>query len=214
MRKILFMSIAFSSLVCVGQENNPYNAKGVQYLASLKLIKDDVAAGKVKDFTEESLQYYSNVVPLKNQVSLDVATKVIQTLKNRDLDFNSIVNESNLTPTSKQHYRELYEASVRRGPAGFREFVRQKVEVIKRSRIGEAERESLLSLAAILYHGVEARRGCVTTITTAEGVMVDDTGTGCIVLGMAIGYLAGNLICGTLCGIGGAIVGGVIGALT
>ena len=214
MRKIFLLFAAFTSLISFAQENNPYNSKGLQYIASVKLIKDDFNAGKVKDFTEESLQYYSNVVPLKNEVTLDLATKVIQTLKNKDVDFNSIVNESNLTPNSKQLYREFYENSVRLGAAGFRDYLRKKVEVIKKSRISESERESLLSLAAILYHGVEARRGCVTTITTAEGVMVDDSGTGCIVLGMAIGYLAGNFICGTLCGIGGAIVGGIIGALT
>ncbi len=214
MRNIFLLFAACSSLLSVAQENNPYNSKGQQYIASIKMIRDDFNAGKVKEFTEESLQYYSNLVPLKNEVNLDVATKVVQTVKNTNVDFNSIVNESSLTPNSKQLYREFYEQSVRLGAAGFREHLRKKVEVIKKSKIAESERESLLTLAAILYHGVEARNGCVTTITTADGVMVDDSGTGCVVLGMAIGYLAGNMICGTLCGIGGAIVGGIIGALT
>ncbi|HVG11426.1 MAG TPA: hypothetical protein VM843_00420 [Flavisolibacter sp.] len=214
MHHLFLLFATFSLLVSVAQDNNPYDFKGLQYIESIKTIKHDFNAGTVKDFTEESLQYYSNLVPLKNGVHLDLATSLTQTLKNKDLDFTSIVDDSILTPNSKQLYREIYDHSVRLDAAGFRDYLRKKVEIIKSSKIAESERESLLSLAAILYHGVAAGSGCATTITTAEGVMVDDSGTGCVVLGMAVGYLVGNIICGTLCGICGAIVGGIIGALT
>lgn len=214
MRSILFTILFFQSVLGSAQENNPYNSRGLDYVSSLAIIKKDFDGGKVRDITEQTLAYYSRLVPSENAITADVAAKIVQTIKNNSFDFEEFISAAEIPSFSKETYLNAYRQSFTLKGEEFADFLRHEVDAISQADIDQVEKESLLTFVALIYNGQAARRGCTTTITGPNGVMVDDSGTGCIILGIGVGLVVGNLVCGIPCAIGGAIVGGIVGALT
>ncbi len=208
------MGLTCWSILCFAQPNNPYDQKGIDYATSVSIVSADFDAGKVKEFNTETLNKYSKMVPLQNQVSMDMVAGITKTLKAPNFSFTGFVNGSSLSAFAKQIVPQLLNVK-KVSQDEFRKYLAAKVDEIKTAKIDNPERELLLSLTAISYHvhaaGYGRSRGCQIQTPTYSGPAEPET---CMVMGATVGGMIGFSLCGFFCGLGGAIIGGVVGALS
>ncbi len=208
---MFFVLLALNGMA---QDNNPYNKRGIDYYNSLNIISADFNAGKVKEINQESLSKYSRLIPLQNQVSVELASAVVKTIKSPGFTLGELINKSSLSSYAKETVPQLLNV---RGvsTAEFRKFLTAKTDEIKMAKISEAEKEILLSFVAISYHSTAAftgRRGdCRVEMPNYSGPVSPET---CIAAASVAGFFIAFPICGILCGLGGAIIGGVASALS
>jgi hypothetical protein len=215
MKKLFVTMVLFLfTFLLKAQENNPYNQVGVDYIASIKLIKEDYNQGKLKDFTKEALEEYSSKLPSKVTVDMDMAANVLSAVKEKKFDFVKSVNESKLSDLSKVVFIKVVTGGYEFNAEETQGFLVKKVEEIKKSNIDNSEKEFTLAFIAISYNlfsETSRERECVYTDDQGH----EHSGTGaCIIVGAGFGYWVGNEICGLWCGVGGAIIGGIAGALS
>ncbi len=197
----------------IAQKNNPYNQRGLDFVTSVNLVSNDFNAGLVKDFTQESLNKYSKMVPLQNQVSLELTSRVVKTVKAPGFNFYDFINNSTLSSYAKTMYPKLINLN-RKSAVEFQKLLSDLVNEINLAKIDRNEKELLLSVAAISNNN---SNGAVTGKGTCElsgpnGSTTLSNGE-CITMLAAVGAYIGFQICGIWCGLGGAIVGGLIAAV-
>lgn len=210
---LLTMFVFLFTFLLKAQENNPYNQFGPDYVKSVKLITEDFKAGKVKEFTKETLEEYSKKIPLKNEVNMDIVSAVFKTIKSRDFDFVKFIDQSSLSEISKNTFITLATNPEKLDLEKLRGYMQIKVDEIQKSDISNSEKEMVLSLVAIAYSTSFEPLERANSNCEASGPQ----GTGpipCIVAGVIGGGIIGWEICGLWCGIGGAIIGGIAGALS
>lgn len=215
--------LALVPFISFAQPNNPYNQKGIDYVASVNMIQNDYNAGRARDFNEETLEYYSKSIPLKNQASVEVASAIIKTRSNGTLDFNKFIGGTSLSEISKQTLRDIILNPTALTDAAYKASLTSKADAIAGSNISGSEKELVLSLIAISYNipgnipesfaalANGRGRGCWISGPYGEG---PGTQAQCIAAGAVVGGVIGWSICGVLCSLGGAIIGGVAGALS
>lgn len=194
------------------QENNPYNKAGVDFASSLKIITEDFKAGKVKDFSNEAIEAYSQKLPLKAEVNMDLASKVFSTIKAKDFDFVKTVKESTFSETSKEFFITAVVNPNKLDSKRMKAYLINKTAEIKKSELADSEKEMVLSLISIIYNSNELLNDSKVTCSYSgpEGAVPMDCGSA----GTIIGGIIGWSICGPLCGLGGAIIGGVAASLS
>lgn len=223
MRKCVFPALLF--LLPAGlfaQSNNPYNQSGVDYVNSLAMIKNDFAAGKVTEFSESTLNYYSRSVPLRNQVSVDMAAAIVNNMKNPGFSFANVIDNSTLSGYSRNLLKDIISNESHLDDNGYRANLAVRTNEVLAAGIPATEKEFVLSLVAVAYNIADPVTpdalangreygGCWITGPNGSG---PGTRAQCIAAGAFLGGVLGYSICGVLCGIGGAIIGGVAGALS
>ncbi len=214
--KTIFLSMASAFLLLSGfaQDNNPYNRRGVDYYTSLNIISANFNAGKVKDINQETINKYSKLIPLQNQVSVELAGSVIKTIKAPGYSLANFIKGSALSSYAKTSIFEMI--NTKSVPAEeWKKFLFEKANVLRTAKISEAEREMLLSMLAIAYNTPASLAGrnspCYVETNDYSGPASPET---CIAVAMITGFVMGFNTCGIWCGIGGAIIGGIGAALS
>ena len=187
------------------QANNPYDQRGTDYIASLKIITEDYQSGKAKSFSQEALDYYSTAIPLKTSINTDLVSSVFKTVKGTGFDVASLINNSNASDFLKRSLTQLYTNSQSMNPKEFQQYLQAAVETVKGSAGSPAEKEAVLTALAI---GNSASRSTCTA-STQYGEAPVPTGV-CMIAGAIGGFFIGLQACGIWCGLGGAVVGAVI----
>ncbi len=195
------------SLHSVAQPNNPYNQRGVDYVASLKLITDDIKAGKVKEFSQEALAQYSRAIPLQTQVSPELVAEIIRTIKAPGFNLITFLSNSNLPIFVKRSLNELYQKSQTLGIKEFQEYLVTKTEEVNAGTANSTEKEAVLTNLAFASRATQTN----CSIDLGDGTTMPIYGTGwCMVVGAVAGFGVGFGLCGLWCGIGGAVIGAVV----
>jgi len=222
MKKIL--NLVFAALfvtvntVSLAQSNNPYDQRGIDYMSSMQIISNDVKNRGVKDLSQSTLDYYSRKIPLQTQASEEMAGTILRTIKTPGFNLSAFVNNSALSKDAKRAIKDIYTGSRDQSPEAFRTALVAKVDHINEMALPPAEKELVLSLAAITYHAVSSN-GQLRAPNPGEDspcVIFGEGGSApipCWVAGALAGGMIGASICGLWCGLGGAVIGGVIGAL-
>lgn len=211
---ILTIACTIISFMGFSQDNNPYSKRGADYITSLNIISTDFNAGKVKEINPESLNKYSRLIPLQNQISVDMAAVIVKTIKAPGYSLAGLVKKSSFSVYVKETALQLLNVN-KISPDQFLEFLSKKTDEIKSAMINEQEKEMLLTLVAISYHSSTSlagrRNGCYVETNTYSGPVPHET---CISAAATAGFFIALPICGILCGLGGAIIGGVAAALS
>jgi hypothetical protein len=220
MKKILFATLGVTLLTTLSfaQSNNPYNQRGIDYVSSMRIITADYDAGRVTEFNEETLNRYSSTIPLQNQVSVDMAGSIVRTLSSPSFNFNTTIDNTSLSSSTKDAVKELYTKATTSTVDDLQRYLVTKSDEMNRSSSNPAEKELVLSLIAITYNvSVEAvssnsanRRNSICNAIAVEPITPGE----CAVVGAITGGAIGFVICGPLCGLGGAIIGGLVGGLS
>jgi len=200
------------------QENNPYNQKGIDYVNSLNIISADIKAGRVKEFNQESIKYYTGKIPLKVEANADMAAAIVKRMKATDASLTQVLAESSLSPATKQYLSDIYYVKKGTSLEQYKTLLSQKTSALLKQNVAAAEKELLLSVFAIAYNrskdiqeklqGKEPSGNCILTGEGGSGP-VD-----CMMAGAIVGATLGWQICGVWCALGGAIIGGVAGAFS
>lgn len=206
-------------LVMYGQENNPYNTKGEEFISSLNLIAEDYFNGTVKDFTDESIRIYSSRLPIRHEISMDIVSQVFRTIKSPGFDVFKFIAGTPFSQELKNVFKKVIVLSSSVPMAELKMSLRLLVEEIQRSSISEKERELGLILVSIAHnsdlisHRMKDRPDVQCYLSGPGGSGVEQ-GVPCIIAGIATGAIVGWQLCGFWCMLGGAVVGGLIGGLS
>lgn len=219
MKKIIILQCFLLAAVLIkAQKNNPYNQRGQEYAQSIALITSDFQNGKVKELTQETMNNYAKLIPLKTNPSLEVSTRIVQTLKSPGFNIEQFIDQSSLSPAPKQLMKEVMAKMQTAGAKEFHDFMNAKVNEIQAARISEQEKEFSLSYLAMVsnlpqptFNGVRRSSGCYIYGPDGGGYY---EGNMCIVMGIGLGFILGFEICGFYCGLGGAVIGGILGSLS
>ena len=182
------------------QSNNPYNQRGLDYVASIKLITNDYYDGKVKAFNEESINYYSAMIPLQTQTkpSLEMVSSITKGIKNPGFNLAHSIETSPLSEFSKSIISETW--NIQNSPGTLKELAAE-VDKINRSNVSRSEKEDLLSLVAISYN-VSSEK------LKDSGFAGKYPNPGGLTAGAFFGFIIGGIF-----GPGGAVIGMVAGGL-
>lgn len=217
MKKIFGFFIAaillLTNTVSFAQSNNPYNQSGIEYMTSLKMISNDVRTRGVSDFNQSTLDYYSNLIPLRSQATTEMASTILKTVKSSSFNLTNFIDNSTLSVNAKQSLKDVFKSPLGQSWQDYQLGLASKTENIKNGSLQAKEKELLLSIIAITYNATPLQQ---TNSASTECIAFGEEGSGpipCWVVGAVVGAVVGNLICGPLCAVGGAIIGGVIGTL-
>jgi hypothetical protein len=221
-----YLILSVVALVCVqvtfSQKNNPFAQRGADFVESYNLIKKDYDAGNIKTLNEKTLAYYSAKVPLKNSITIGTATEVFKTIQSGKSSLEEVMKKSSVSEAARKMTLEIAYNPRKLNDAEFSQFLVQKNEDIKNSKISEGEKELLYTFSAIGYSlrteklaggnvaGKNEAQGCMVTTPDGSGPM---SNAGCIITAAVLGGMMGFKACGILCGLGGAIVAGVAVAI-
>ncbi len=179
---IATVSFAFNA---VGQENNPYNKVGDDFVEAYKVVASDYANGKIKDVNQEMLADYSRKLSLDYSISATDFYKIVEAIK--DTNSEEAIKRTALSDFSKEVLLKSLKT----------DDVTNLVEEVNKSDISGTEKEKVLSTLAIL-NAVNTHPQIFTNVANR-----------CWVCWVAIGAITGNVICELPC----AIIGGIIGAI-
>ncbi|HMK05390.1 MAG TPA: hypothetical protein VK489_14410 [Ferruginibacter sp.] len=216
---LVFTALLLSvNMISMAQSNNPYDQRGVDYMSSMQIISNDVKTRGVKDLSQSTLDYYSGQIPLQTQASAEMAGTILRTIKTPGFNLSAFVDNSALSMGAKHAIKDIYTGSRDQTREAFRTALVTKVDHINGMALAPAEKELVLSLAAITYHAASAGDHLRLNPGEEDSPCVVFGGGGsapipCWVAGATFGGVAGWLICGPLCALGGAVIGGVIGAI-
>ena len=217
--KKLFLTalIAVSGFLCFAQANNSYNQRGIDYIASVNMIGSDIASGKVKDFTEQSIKDYSAKIPLKTESSMAMVAEIIKTIKASDFNFGTMLDKSSLSAAAIRDFKDIYYLPKGTTAENYKALLSAKTDWVNQEKISGAEKELLLSVIAIAYNMQSSSQNKQGAPAQSNCEVFGPDGSGpvnCIVAGAVVGAYIGFRICGIWCALGGAVVGGVLGSFT
>ena len=200
--KTIFISTALLMLTCYSfaQSNNPYNQRGLDYVASIKLITNDYYAGKVKEFNKETIDYYAAKIPLQTQTkpTMEMVSSIAKGLKAPGFNLPQSIESSSLSEFSKETISETW--NIQNSPDALKGLVAE-VDKINESNISGSEKENLLSLVAISYNVCNER-------IKDSGFAGRYPSLGGLTAGAFFGFIIGGVF-----GPGGAFIGMVAGGL-
>jgi|GEM_PF-1926691 len=222
-----YLILSVVALLCVqvtfSQKNNPFAQRGADFVESYNLIKKDYDAGNIKTLNEKTLAYYSAKVPLKNSITIGTATEVFKTIQSGKSSLEEVMKKSSVSDVARKITLEIVYNPRKLNDAEFSQFLVQKNEDIKNSRISEGEKELLYTFSAIGYSlrteklaggnvaGKNEAQGCMVTTPDGSGPM---SNANCIGIAAVVGGIIGFNACGVLCGLAGAVIAGVVTAIT
>ncbi len=220
MKKLISIIVAMAFAGIAGaQENNPYSKRGEDFIAAINLIAGEVTKGLVNEFSEEAINNYSGRLPIRNQVSVDMAALILQTIKGSGFDIIKFIGNSSLPDISKKILGKMIYSAGSSGREEFKKALAEWTEEIKATTLSAEHKEFILTMIAIAHNGerfsqalTNGREGRCYVNGPDGGGYVD--GTTCVLLGAITGAWIGFEACGIWCMIGGAIVGGLIGGLS
>lgn len=189
---IATVSFAFNA---IGQENNPYNATGVDFVKSLRILQDDYDSGKVKTIDKITTDYYLNTLPIKAEINEEVLGATVNAMKTSN--YKEVINNSKLTDFAKQTLLQSQKNEAD---------LKGLVEKVKKQKLSSSEEQTVLTSLAITYNLNQTAALSKCTVNGQTGP------NACQVAGAIIGFALGDIICGPLCGIGGAIIGAIWGS--
>jgi hypothetical protein len=195
------------------QSNNPYSQRGIDYMTSLRMISDDARTRGVNDFNQSTLDYYSNLIPLRGQATTEMASTILRTVKSSNFTLLNFIDNSTLSVNAKQSLKDIFKAPVGQSRQDYQLGLASKADIIKNGKLQNGEKELLLSVIAITYNATPLQQ---INSASAECIAFGEGGSGsipCWVAGATLGAIIGWQICGIWCSLGGAVIGGVIGAL-
>ncbi|WP_131387663.1 glycine zipper family protein [Flavobacterium suncheonense] len=180
MKKLAYtflLTLTFT-IISFGQENNPYNQRGIDLANTYKILIEDIRNGKIKSVDQETLDYYTLKTPIKTKVSLESVTDIISQL-------NGQKPEEKLKNLSLSNYSKEILLKVGENKTELIKLVDQ----VKASKINPEEKEFLLTTLAFTYN-----RG-------------NNDGFWGALAGAGIGYLICNVPCSVVGAVIGAVWG-------
>jgi hypothetical protein len=214
LKLVFFYLLLLQNSISFSQSNNPYNQRGIDYMASLSIITNDIRNHTVSDINQTTIDRYSSLIPLQTQASTEMASTIIRTVKSPGFTLSGFIDNSSLSSDAKQSFRDAFLITGERSWNEYQSDLVSKVNAIKNGRLPTDEKELLLSLIAVTYNASPALQGrSGEAICTAFGA----EGSGpipCWVAGAAVGAVVGFRICGVWCALGGAVIGGVVGSMS
>ena len=211
MASVLFVPSSF------GQSNNPYNALGADVVRAANAVYKDYQSGKIKDIDQATLDhYFKNLLPNATRVKLDEFTKI----------FNAMKNTTNKGAIANSGFSEEGKAFLTKSYTNVS--ITALVDEVKKSKISESEKESVLSALAINYNLLMLTgktKDAEAIQKNAKGPNADLEFNDVLAVGTtvnpvggysgawgAIGFVMGFSMCGLPCAITGGIIGLVVGS--
>ncbi len=221
MKKVLILLFAgvllLMNFASIAQNNNPYNQKGIDFMASVKIIKQDYESGKVTGFTDDAISNYSKTLPLKiEKVEPSLVSDVVNAVKVKNLDVTSFVNNSSMSIFAKQTTNDLL--SICKAPNALVNLT-NKVTQITTSAASVKDKEFALTLTGVLYNyssdyiAKAATNGISTNSASSNNCVYNGEPASCTAVGAMIGTLVGTAVGYSCCGPGGALIGALVGAI-
>ena len=220
-KKFIAVCVAFGCLQTglIAQENNPFNQHGVDYFRSLEIISYDFKAGKVTEFTEESLAYYSKTLPLTGTATVDMAASIIKKVKSENNNLNVEINKMPIALVGKEALLGMVRNYSQMNTSDYLNYLSSQCKVLSSSDIPDFDKQFVLTIIAIAYNGSQNQNFSGNVARNADCTISADgvsEGIPCWLAGVVIGgsFGAGIPGCGLPCIIGGAIIGGIVGSLS
>lgn len=215
MKKIIFSLTATVLLFpnSFSQSNNPHNQLGIDVVNVAHHIYKDYTEGKIKDVTQETLNYYFTTYLAKYpKIELENFNTIFDILKKSDN--TSIIKNIGFSERGTAFLNKTLE----------RYSITKLVEEVKNSTIPENEKETVLCVLAINYNLIAPYATKSTHPTSGKGPNSDinmheidyfqnlshSEGLPTLIWG-GIGFGIGNGICGLPCGVVGGAIGLVLG---
>lgn len=213
MKKITLTAMSMCYLFANAQPNNPYDRTGMEFIESVKIIMSDIDHGKVKDVTQETIDYYQKQIPLTTNVDAGVAAEVIKTGQTKQFDPRVSIRNSTFSTGAKEILTTLSETLLITNDGDFTKQLIGLTNQVLKSTINSQEKEDILKLIAIEYHmgqqQYEERRGNCDLQTTDGPIKM--TRKQCRKFLAFVGFMNGKDKCGIICGLGGALVSVLVG---
>jgi hypothetical protein len=203
--------LAVTNTFC--QSNNPHNQVGIDVVNVAKQVYQDYESGKIKDITQNTLDYYfKNYLPHYQQPSLDNFNIVFDVLKKADN--TSIIKNAEFSEQGTAFLKKTLENYS----------ITKLVDEVNQSKLPEAEKENILCVLAINYNLIKPNETKSYTPSSGKGPnnLTDfserdyfqnkalSNGLPTLLWG-GLGYITGTAICGLPCGIIGGAIGLVLG---
>lgn len=215
MKKILLSLTATVFLISnsFGQSNNPHNQLGIDVVAVTNVIYKDYTEGKIKDVTQETLDYYFEKY-LSKYPKLELA--------NFNTLFGILKNSDNTSIIKNAGFSEEGTAFLNKTLKSYS--ITKLVDEVKSSKISAIEKENILSVLAINYNLIKPFSTKSNQPSSGKGPNsatdfysldhIHDShyseGLPTVIYG-GIGFAAGSAICGLPCGFAGGILGLIFG---
>jgi hypothetical protein len=220
MKKIFIsLSLMLSFTILFAQSNNPYNQTGLDIVNSIKMVKADFDAGKVKEFNQETFNHYLNVIPLQkpkgaSDVGLDLVSAVVKGIKNPNSNINEVINNSSFSLAGRDEFLNIVNIQKTTDKLGA---LTLKTNDIINSSMPSNEKQILLILIATHYNLENERINSNGVFpasfkygnTLPMGICPPEN----IAFGCSVGAIFGQAF-GPWGIVIGCVVGGILGALT
>jgi hypothetical protein len=212
----IFLSTFFSS-VLLGQNNNPQNQVGIDFVSSVTTIQNDLNSGAITEMNASVAENYIANLPLSiENISPQTVTSIYNNLTTGSQNLHSAISNIPASEDLKDIFFEM-EARQTLSKNEYKDFLVTTVETVLSGDLESTEKETALKLLAIAYNAMDAkfsatRQGCWVEKDGATN-QADPAVCGVLggILGAGVGWAVGNLVCGAPCGRGGAIAGFVVG---
>ena len=201
--KNLFFAVAFFSglVTTVAQSNNPFNARGIDFLNSFKILTTDYRAGKIKSLDQTTLDYYSKTLPGKPMATVAMAAAVVDGVKKSTPE--RVIEQSGLSAAAKDFLKKSLQYNSK---------IDNLVSQVNLSKLSASEKELVLTSMAVTYH-LRQSKDIDSPIDPNSPCTVDGQPATCASVGAGLGMVIGGAICGLPCAVGGALIGGLVGSL-
>ncbi|MBA2745800.1 MAG: hypothetical protein H0U44_06205, partial [Flavisolibacter sp.] len=177
------------------QPNNPFNQRGLDYLRSVEIVKADIDAGKQLELDEATISHYSQIIPLKHEVTPELAAEVASALKNPEFNFIESVQSSSLSEFTKETLVSLVVNSKPGDQESYKKFLVEKTNEILSGPVREDEKEFLLTQVAIVYNVANNDSNTKCYVTSERYQQEID----CVTYGVVTGAYIGFTLCGPWC---------------
>ncbi len=222
MKKCLLSIFFVFTVSCLfAQANNPKNQDGINYVKSLKSTIEMYKQGTINDINEKTLALVQKNIPLKTEINVNLATGIIQTYKEKNINLNTLIKNSKQSENAKE-----LAVKISTIPSGsefdITNYYSTITDNIALAKISEEEKSMLYSLNAVVYNVLlsDIKTGFLSRDSGGGGCdIVGPEGSGsagataCVALGAMAGFYMGFQACGFWCGLGGAVIVGVAVAI-
>lgn len=214
MKKFLLILLVFITTNILAQDNNPYNEIGISFNQSCTQFLEDFDNRKISDITQETINTY---LP-NSEVSLENALEVYKKLNTKGFNYKEAINNSeNLSEQNKEILLDLLnKLKISSSVDELKEYLINKVELIKGQEMQEEQKKFLLSTISICYN-LSTNQSILSRGNNPCSAQVDDgqqqvSGpVNCIFVCTVLGAYYGYQMCGLHCAGVGAGIGLLVG---